>query len=83
MRKPFKKCKWEDYCTTCDDIKDKQETCYGCDHYSMIDSGYGYCHRFPPKMEQTANRWWQKQRWGIHYQLVEWDRRACGEFSKR
>ena len=43
MRKPNKKCQWTDFCTTCDDIKDKQDTCYACEHYSMIDSGYGWC----------------------------------------
>ena len=48
MRKPNKKCQWANFCTTCDDIKDKQDTCYACEHYSMIDSGYGWC-KFNPQ----------------------------------
>lgn len=47
MRKVNKICQWEDFCTTCDDIKDKQDTCYACKHYRMIDSGYGWCALYP------------------------------------
>jgi len=60
-------------------IKDNRDKCENCKFYIMIDSGYGYCRRFPPKIEITG-RWWKVKE--IHYQLVEWCRRACGEFMK-
>jgi len=55
------------------------ERCEQCQYYLFIDSGYGYCRRFPPKIENEG-KWW-KPKWKIHYQLVEWCRRACGEFN--
>jgi len=61
-------------------IRDDRDKCGDCKFYLMIDSGYGYCCRFPPRTENTSNRWSPK--WAIHYQSVEWCRIACGEFSK-
>ena len=46
MRKPKKECQWEDFCTICGGVKDK--ICYGCSHYLLIDSGYGWC-KFNPE----------------------------------
>lgn len=62
-------------------IEDTQEKCEDCKFYLFIDSGYGYCRRFPPK-EEKVGRWW-KPKWAIYYQLVEWCRIACGEFGRR
>lgn len=55
--------------------------CEQCQHYLFIDSGYGYCRRFPPKVENTG-KWW-KLKWEIKYPLVEWCRISCGEFKNR
>ena len=62
-------------------IEDKRPKCQDCKFYLMIDSGYGYCRRFPPKIENVG-KWW-KPKWEIHYQLVEWYRKACGEMLRR
>ena len=52
--------------------------CEQCKFYIWVDSGYGYCRRYPPK-EIKEGSWW-KPKYKISYQLVEWDRLACGEF---
>jgi len=62
-------------------IKDDQNKCENCKFYLWIDSGYGYCRRFPP-ITKNIGKWW-KPYWVTHYQLVEWCRRACGEFQRR
>ncbi len=51
--------------------------CEQCEYYIFIDSGYGYCRRFPPKVEKE--KWWSNQL-RINYQLTEWCRKSCGEF---
>ena len=56
------------------------DTCEKCKFYILIDSGYGYCRRFPPRIENEG-KWW-KPKWRIRYQLTEWCRKACGEFKK-
>ena len=56
--------------------------CEKCEYYLMIDSGYGYCRRFPPKSIVTEKHFWSKPEAEIKYQLVEWCRVACGEFKK-
>jgi len=59
-------------------VKDKTERrCEKCKYYSAIDSAYGYCLRFPPKMRKE--KWW-KNKWVIEYPIVEWCRKGCGEF---
>lgn len=62
-------------------IDDKKDKCEDCTFYLWIDSGYGYCRRFPPRVERLPGRWW-RPRWKIQYQLVEWCRKACGEFIR-
>ena len=54
--------------------------CELCKYYSMIDSGYGYCKRFPPKMRKE--KWW-RNKWVIEYPTVEWNRKGCGEFVNK
>ena len=54
--------------------------CEICQFYLAIDSGYGYCRRFPPKLKKE--KWW-KNEWIIEYLITEWCRRACGEFKKK
>jgi len=53
--------------------------CENCKFYIWVDSGYGYCRRYPPKKIRIG-KWWQP-RYRTTYQLVEWCRRACGEFQ--
>ena len=55
--------------------------CEDCKFYLWVDSGYGYCRRYPPK-DVNVGKWWNPK-WKISYQLVEWCRRACGEFIRR
>ncbi len=63
-------------------IKDDKNKCLGCKFYIWIDSGYGYCRRYPPKWENLERWWWKKSQGVIAYQLVGWCRKACGEFVK-
>jgi len=58
--------------------KEKDSICKGCKFYTWIDSGYGYCRRYPPKVVNVG-KWW-RPKIQINYQLVEWCRRTCGEF---
>ena len=51
--------------------------CERCKYYSIIDSGYGYCLRFPPKNKMVGLI---KKRMKIEYPIVEWSRKGCGEF---
>ena len=62
---------------------DRFDRCDGCKFYLFVDSGYGYCRRFPPKEYPRRIRtfWGWITKSAIHYQLVEWCRRACGEFK--
>ena len=60
------KCEWNDFCTTCDNIKDKQPTCFACKYYRirMIDGEFGYCI-FSPKPY-----------------IVPWCRDICAQFQE-
>jgi hypothetical protein len=58
----------------------KEDCCEMCQFYIPIDSGYGHCRRFPPT---TVKRGWWRVTHDIEYQIVEWCRRACGEFRLR
>jgi len=51
--------------------------CEKCQYYLRIDSGYGYCRRFPPQNKMVGI--FRKKR-KIEHPMVEWDRKACGEF---
>lgn len=61
-------------------IIDGEHKCELCMFYLFIDSGYGYCKRYPPIEEISKKHWWSEKEYKIHYQVVEWCRRACGEF---
>jgi hypothetical protein len=54
------------------------ERCEQCQYYIFIDSGYGYCRRFPPKLVRKI---WPSNSARIEYPLTEWCRRSCGEFK--
>ena len=63
--------------------KDTEYKCEDCNYYLMIDSGYGYCKRYPP-----INRIYKKHRWGkpeldITFSIVEFCRKVCGEAEIR
>ena len=62
-------------------VNEKEERCDDCQFYIPIDSGYGYCRRFPPKTERVGS-WWSRTI-DISYQIVEWCRRACGEYKEK
>ena len=61
----------------------KEKNCEQCKYYVRIDSGYGYCKRYPPKLISERRYFWQPQKFKIEYQITEWCRRACGEFILR
>ena len=54
--------------------------CDNCNYYYPIDSGYGYCKRFPPKDKIISII--PKIKTIIEYQIVMWDCNTCGEFLK-
>lgn len=56
---------------------DKTKKCEQCKFYLMIDSGYGYCRRFPPQQLLA------KKKLKIEYPITEWHRVRCGEFLDR
>jgi len=56
-----------------------ERRCEKCQYYLRIDDGYGYCRRFPPRNEIVGII--RKKR-KIEYLIVEWNRKACGEFIK-
>jgi hypothetical protein len=55
--------------------------CDKCKYYYMIDSGYGWCVRFPPKNIQI--RKFLKITFAFTYPEVPWDCAKCGEFKNR
>jgi len=57
-----------------------ERICEKCQYYLRIDSGYGYCRRFPPQNKMVGIT---KKKIKIEYPIVEWDRKACGEFTKK
>ena len=55
-----------------------ERRCEKCHYYLRIDSGFGYCRRFPPQNRFVGIFRKQKK---IEYPIVEWNRKACGEFK--
>ena len=56
-----------------------KEVCENCKYYNSIDSGYGYCRRFPPK-----DVWWSgifRRKFKSIYPVVAWCDKVCGEFK--
>lgn len=60
----------------------KGERCDLCKYYIFIDSGYGYCRRYPPRFhpKKTFTIQGLRTKFEILYPIVEWCRRACGEY---
>ena len=57
-----------------------EKRCEKCQYYLAIDSGYGYCRRFPPRNKLVGIF---RKKVKIEYPIVEWDRKVCGEFTKK
>ena len=67
--------------------------CDQCSFYNMIDSGYGYCNRFPPTKEpiKIKPNWCEslgKKKLEFdepiessYYPVIPWDLEACGELK--
>lgn len=55
--------------------------CKSCKHYHMIDSGYGDCVRYPPRL--VLMRWFPHVLYDTLYPHVGWDELTCGEFQGR
>ena len=54
--------------------------CDQCTHYGFIDSGYGWCKRYPPEVYRLGLF---RQKFSIAHPQVEWCRHACGEFKRK
>lgn len=69
--------------------KEKDYICDKCHWYLMIDSGYGYCRRFPPQHLHKIKSEYIKRFFGLfnktyreyQYPLVAWNNIPCGEFK--
>ena len=55
----------------------KENTCEDCEHYRMIDSGYGHCHRYPPTLVVLGVF---KKYVKDMTPVVAFTRKTCGEF---
>jgi hypothetical protein len=55
--------------------------CGGCVFYYMIDSGYGWCTRYPPKNIQVKTFW--KTTFAFTYPEVPWCCAGCGEYKEK
>lgn len=53
--------------------------CELCEWYNMIDSGFGYCYRYPPKHILIKLI---PIRYKDVYPEVAWCEKACGEYSQ-
>ena len=69
--------------------KEKDYLCEKCHWYLMIDSGYGYCRRFPPQhlvkvVSEYIKRFFLFSRCYKEYQYpcIGWNTIPCGEFKK-
>jgi hypothetical protein len=54
--------------------------------YSLIEQMHDpdlaqFVPRLPPKSVFRRRYFWQPQKESIEYQIVEWNRKACGEFQ--
>lgn len=56
-----------------------RKRCELCKYYGMIDSGYGFCKRYPPKSLRAGLL---KPKYRTTYPVVAWDLSACGEFKE-
>ena len=54
--------------------------CESCDYYWRIDSAYGDCVRFPPKLIRVK---WFPVRYDWVYPTVPFNNVACGERKPR
>lgn len=63
----------------------KEEKCESCKLYRGIDSGYGHCRRYPPKVEEKFVRRGivMRKEYNIEFPIVPWNNVTCGEFKKR
>ena len=60
--------------------KEKDYLCEKCHWYLMIDSGYGYCRRFPPSILRKYHKG-LKVYYENEYPCIPWDTIPCGEFK--
>ena len=59
-----------------------KQRCELCHHYLFIDSGYGNCKRYPPKLQLTKNTIFKKE-YATLYPEVKRCEFACGEFKNK
>jgi len=59
-------------------------TCEKCIFYKTIDSGYGYCRRYPPVPVEVSSRrllLFRQKVLRSFWPIVAWCRVVCGEFD--
>jgi hypothetical protein len=73
-------CRFEScFCALPVIMEDKmKKICENCKYYRMLDSGYGYCNRYPPKYIIIKLI---PIRYKIQYPEITWDNMICGEFK--
>jgi len=69
-----------------EELKIPVRKCEDCIYYGVIDStdgiidsAYGYCRRFPPKIYRVKLF---RRTYSTKYPTVAWCEHACGEFSR-
>lgn len=65
-----------------------KKNCENCVFYVRLDSGYGYCRRFPPVSTISyLNFSWKKLKfvpiYEFEYQIVVWSTPPCGEYKEK
>ena len=58
------------------------DVCEQCDFYHTIDSGYGWCTRYPP-VNHLVQRLFREPVVVATYPEVPWNMKACGEQRQR
>lgn len=58
-------------------------TCEKCNFYSMVDSGYGKCVRFPPVFVKYSENFGTKHITDFIYPQIAFNNISCGEFKNR
>lgn len=60
--------------------KNETDNCNKCDFYLTIDSGYGWCRRYPPtQVSSRPSGIFGSVVRDFGYSIVPWNQRSCGE----
>ena len=62
-------------------MPEPKHECESCDYYWWIDSAYGHCVRYPPKLMKIVK--WFSFQYDWVYPTVAFNNVACGERKPR